>query len=147
MTGENFPVPPPASGRGLGGGQERPFKNRNTARAKQIRNSAPPAERLLWEQLRNRKLGFKFSRQIPVGPYFADFLCRELKLIIELDSGSHDQRVEYDLRRDEYCRALGYDILRFGNLDVMENLEGVVSQIHATLALAHPRPLPLAGGE
>ncbi|MDR7153379.1 BirA family biotin operon repressor/biotin-[acetyl-CoA-carboxylase] ligase [Sphingobium xenophagum] len=140
-------VPPPASGRGLGGGPAQPFKRRETNRAKSLRNAAPTPERLLWQQLRNRKLGYKFSRQMPVGPYFADFLCREVKLIIELDGESHNHTVEYDTRRDDYCHSQGYQILRFSNADVMGNLEGVVTHIQTTLAQAHPRPLPQAGGE
>ena len=84
---------------------------------------------------------------MPVGPYFADFLCRELKFIIELDGTSHDQTVHHDERRDHYCRALGYQILRISNHDVMTSLEGVVSHIQMTLAQAHPQPLPPAGGE
>ncbi|RSU58155.1 endonuclease domain-containing protein [Sphingobium yanoikuyae] len=147
MTDETPPVPPPASGRGLGGGPAQPFKPRNTVRAKALRNTAPAAERLLWQQLRSKKLGYKFSRQMPVGPYFADFLCRELKLIVELDGESHDFRPVYDAQRTEYCIAHGYQILRFSNADVMENLEGVVTHIKTTLAKAHPRPLPQAGGE
>ncbi|MFX4083715.1 endonuclease domain-containing protein [Sphingobium yanoikuyae] len=147
MTGGTTPVPPPAGGRGLGGGPAQPFKPRNTVRAKALRNTAPAPERLLWQQLRSKKLGYKFSRQMPVGPYFADFLCRKLKLIIELDGESHDFRPAHDAQRTEYCGAHGYQILRFSNADVMENLEGVVTHIKTTLAKAHPRPLPQAGGE
>jgi BirA family biotin operon repressor/biotin-[acetyl-CoA-carboxylase] ligase len=84
---------------------------------------------------------------MPVGPYFADFLCRELNLIIELDGASHDHQPNYDMRRTEYCASHGYQILRFSNADVMANLEGVVTHIQTTLAQAHPRPLPQAGGE
>ncbi|KKW93428.1 MULTISPECIES: endonuclease domain-containing protein [Sphingobium] len=140
--------PPPASGRGPGGGLARPFKSRNTARAKSLRNDSSPPERLLWQHLRNRQLdGRKFSRQIPVGPYFCDFLCREAKLIIELDGSTHDNGADYDARRDAYCRTQGYSILRFTNADVLTNLEGVLSHIQTTLAQAHPQPLPPAGGE
>ena len=135
-------VPPPASGRGLGGGPARPFKNRNTPRAKSLRNEASPPERLLWQHLRNRQLhGHKFSRQIPIGPYFADFLCREAKLIIELDGSTHDNSTDYDARRDAYCRAQSYSILRFTNADVLANLEGVLSHIAAKLA-QEPTPNP-----
>jgi BirA family biotin operon repressor/biotin-[acetyl-CoA-carboxylase] ligase len=101
----------------------------------------------LWQHLRARKLGHKFSRQMPIGPYFVDFLCRELNLIIEIDGASHDHGVDYDARREDYCRSLGYQILRFSNADVMENLEGVVSHVQAALAQTHPQPLPSAGGE
>ncbi|MFB0874406.1 MULTISPECIES: endonuclease domain-containing protein [unclassified Sphingobium] len=144
---EARPVPPPVDGRGLGGGQARPFKQRNTVRAKNLRSSATNAERLLWQCLRNRKLGYKFSGQMPVGPYFADFLCRELRFILELDGISHDHSIDYDDRRDAYCRAQGFTVLRISNDDVMTNLEGVISHIQARLAQAHPQPLPLAGGE
>ncbi|MDE0948230.1 MAG: DUF559 domain-containing protein, partial [Sphingobium sp.] len=141
------PVPPPACGRGLGGGPARPFKRRATFRAKALRNSSTTPEQLLWQCLKGRKLGQKFSRQMPVGPYFADFLCRELKFIVELDGTSHDQNMHHDIQRDAYCRSLGYQILRISNDDVMTNLEGVVSHIKAILAQAHPQPLPPAGGE
>ncbi len=84
---------------------------------------------------------------MPVGPYFADLLCRELRFIIEVDGTSHDQSVSHDNQRDAYCRSQGFTILRIANDDVMTNLEGVVSHIQAMLAQAHPRPLPPAGGE
>lgn len=140
-------TPPPASGRGPGGGPARPFRQRDTVRARKLRNDATSSEKLLWQCLRNRKLGCKFSRQMPVGPYFADFLCRELRFIIELDGSGHVQTVDYDGRRDAYCRAQGFTVLRISNDDVMDNLEGVISHIQAMLAQAHPQPLPLAGGE
>ena len=125
----------------------RPFKQRATARAKELRSSATTPEQLLWQCLKGRKLGHRFSRQMPIGPYFADFLCRELKFIIELDGTSHDQNVSHDNQRDAYCRSLGFQILRISNDDVMTNLEGVVLHIKTTLAQAHPQPLPPAGGE
>ncbi|WP_370170366.1 endonuclease domain-containing protein [Sphingobium abikonense] len=142
MTDETH-LPPPASGRG----PARPFKQRDTTRAKALRNSATIAEQLLWQCLKGKKLGYKFSRQMPVGPYFADFLCRELRLIIEIDGASHDQTIRHDERRDHYCRSFGFKILRISHDDVMTNLDGVVLHIQATLAQAHPQPLPPAGGE
>lgn len=78
---------------------------------------------------------------MPIGPYFADFLCRDAKLIIELDGSTHDNSVDYDACRDAYCRAQGYSILRFSNADVMANLEGVLSHISATL-VQKPTPNP-----
>ncbi|RJG54978.1 endonuclease domain-containing protein [Sphingobium terrigena] len=122
---------------------------RNTARAKQLRNGASFPERMLWDHLRNRQLaGYKFSRQIPIGPYFADFLCREARLVIELDGDTHGETADYDSRRDEYCRSLGFEILRFSNADVMGNLEGVLSHIGATLTrLPTPNPSRLREGD
>ena len=78
---------------------------------------------------------------MPIGSYFADFLCREAKLIIELDGSTHDQSEDYDARRDTYCRDEGFTVLRFQNAEVMGNLEGVLSHISATLAqLPTPNP-------
>ena len=119
------------------------FKPRNTQRAKELRNQASPAERSLWTILSGRKLaGFKFSRQMPVGPYFADFLCREAKLIVELDGYSHDTRTEHDNRRDAFLETEGYHVLRFTNADVLGNLDGVVQTIALAFAEAHPPPPP-----
>jgi BirA family biotin operon repressor/biotin-[acetyl-CoA-carboxylase] ligase len=69
------------------------FQPRNTNRARELRNAATPAERCLWGFLSASQLGAKFSRQMPLGPYYADFLCRELALVVELDGFSHEGRV------------------------------------------------------
>jgi very-short-patch-repair endonuclease len=123
------------------------FKPRDTQRAKELRNQASPAERALWRVLSGRKLdGFKFSRQMPVGPYFADFLCREANLIVELDGYSHDTRVEHDRRRDAFIKAEGYRVLRFSNDDVMRNLDGVAQTIALALDETGPPPTPPASG-
>ena len=126
------------------------FKERNTERARTLRNQASPAERLLWQRLSNRQVeGCKFSRQMPVGPYFADFLCRERRLVVELDGFGHDMQIEYDARRDRWMADAGYRVLRFTNDDVFERVEGVVWTIAEALresAEAHPQPLPQAGG-
>ncbi|RIV89710.1 endonuclease domain-containing protein [Aurantiacibacter xanthus] len=105
------------------------WKRRNTDRARTLRREATPAERLLWQHLARSQAGAKFSRQMPVGPFFADFLCRELKLVVELDGFSHDFRPEADAGRDAWMAAEGYRVLRFTNRDVLENAEGVVMAI------------------
>ncbi|KTE01784.1 hypothetical protein ATE68_11030 [Sphingopyxis sp. H038] len=118
------------------------FQPRDTSRARELRNAATPAERALWRCLSGRKIGgWKFSRQMPVGPYFADFLCREAQLIVELDGYSHDMRQAYDQHRDHWLTENGFRVLRFTNSDVMANVEGVVSEIERTLALP-PTPDP-----
>jgi very-short-patch-repair endonuclease len=102
---------------------------------------------LLWTALSNRKIaGHKFSRQMPVGSYFADFLCREAKLVVELDGHSHDMNQEYDQRRDAFMKADGYRVMRFTNADVMTNLDGVVQTISVALAETGPPPAPPASG-
>jgi very-short-patch-repair endonuclease len=159
------PLTPLASGRGIdgtasplplaggvGGGPVDPtqrgqFKQRNTLRAKELRNQASPAERLLWTALSNRKVaGHKFSRQMPIGPYFADFLCRAARLVVELDGFSHDTRQDYDRRRDHFMQQQGYVVLRFTNDDVMQNLDGVTRAIAIALGDAGPPPTPPASG-
>jgi len=113
----------------------RPFLPRNTVRARQLRNEATPAERLLWRYLSRSQLGVKFSRQMPVGPYFADFLCRELALVVELDGWSHQVRVEYDAVRNLWMAAHGLRVMRFSNEAVMRELEGVVTAIREEVAV------------
>ncbi|WP_108809940.1 DUF559 domain-containing protein [Sphingorhabdus sp. Alg231-15] len=110
------------------------FKRRDTNRAQSLRKEATPAERKLWNCLKKRQVkGRKFSRQMPVGPYFADFLCRELNLIIEIDGYSHDLQQRYDERRTMLLEANGFHIVRFSNQEVMGNIEGVLRQIEEIL--------------
>ena len=139
------PAPLPQAG-GAGGGPVRKFRPRETMRAQRLRREATPAERMLWRAISKRQLeGWKFSRQMPIGPYVADFLCREEKLVIELDGLSHDASGEEDRRRDGYLKKQGYQTLRFSNADVLSNLEGVLMAILAALN-SGPPPTPPACG-
>jgi very-short-patch-repair endonuclease len=130
---------------------ERAFNSRNTKRARDLRKQGAPAEIKLWQRLSKRQLdGFKFSRQIPIGQYFADFVCRSARLVVEIDGPSHDVQVEYDCDRTEWIEAQGYRLIRFTNGDVMQNLEGVIvmiGQVLAEMSLPTPVPLPFTGGE
>jgi very-short-patch-repair endonuclease len=130
---------------------ERSFKPRNTKRAKELRHQASPAERRLWQYLLKSQLdGHKFSRQIPIGPYFADFVCRNARLVVELDGYSHDVRVEYDAVRTKFIEAQGYRVIRFSNEDVMKNVEGVLTMLGLALAemsLPTPNPSRLREGD
>jgi len=115
------------------------FNPRDTKRARELRRSATPAERLLWRYLGRSQLGAKFSRQMPVGPFFADFLCRERNLIIELDGHSHDIQPGPDIVRDDYLTSAGFHVLHFPNRDVIENVDGVLIVIREALVRqAHP---------
>jgi very-short-patch-repair endonuclease len=140
--------PLPLAG-GVGGGPEKSgqFRPRNTARAKELRNQATPAERSLWKAMSRRQIaGYKFSRQMPIGPYFADFLCREAMLVIELDGYSHNLQQDYDTRRDTYMADQGYKVIRFTNADVLGNVDGVVQTIAVALEETDPPPTPPASG-
>ncbi|WP_378944101.1 endonuclease domain-containing protein [Mesorhizobium sp. ANAO-SY3R2] len=91
------------------------------------------AEATLWNELKAKKLGgHKFSRQVPLGPYYADFVCRQAKLVIELD-GSQHVGSSHDLRRDEFMRANGYSVLRFWSGDALRNMRAVCETILAVL--------------
>jgi BirA family biotin operon repressor/biotin-[acetyl-CoA-carboxylase] ligase len=110
------------------------WKPRNTDRARELRNQATPAERLLWCYLSRSQAGAKFSRQMQVGPFFTDFLCRELKLVVEIDGFSHDLRPDYDAARDLWLRGEGYHVLRFTNADVLGDAEAVAVAIGLEVA-------------
>ena len=108
-------------------------------RAKSLRSTLTDSERKLWSRLRNRQfLGHEFVRQLPVGPYIADFACREADLIVELDGGQHADS-SHDLRRDAVLAEHGYEVMRFWNTEVLTNLEGVLHVIATRLGKA-PSP-------
>ena len=101
-------------------------------RARNLRKDDTQAERLLWEALRARRLsGFKFVRQLSVGPYFADFACRECKLIVEIDGASHGTEGEmaHDRKRTEFLAVQGWRVHRAWNQDVFTNLNGVCDSL------------------
>ncbi len=89
------------------------------SRARQMRKAPVNTEKLFWSMVRNRQLdGHKFKRQYAIGPYIADFVCLEHRLIVELDGPFHDARKKYDEARDAYLRAHGFRVLRFVNDDL-----------------------------
>jgi len=99
-------------------------------RARKLRNSATDAERRLWQHLRLKQLdGLKFRRQVPVAGYIADFLCHELKLIVELDGGQHIEQSAYDKQRTLALEAKGHRVLRYWNDDVLLQTSYVLEDI------------------
>ena len=103
-----------------------------TRRARSLRRDATSAERMLWHSLKDRGLGgFEFVRQAPIGPYIADFLCREEKLVVEIDGATHssDEEVAADARRTCVLGEGGYRVIRFTNEAVFESSEGVCQTI------------------
>jgi len=104
-------------------------KRQNIPRARLLRVSQTDAEARLWSRLRNRVLGgARFRRQMPVGPYIADFLCAGHMLIVELDGGQHADNPA-DERRTRFLEAKGYRVIRFWNPDVLTNTDGVLEMI------------------
>lgn len=117
---------------------------------RRLRRQPTDAERLLWSKLRARRLlGLKFCRQVPLGPYVADFVCFERRLVVELDGGQHaegPQRAR-DERRTRWLEAQGFRVLRFWDHEVLRETEGVLEQIlRACEESPSPQPLPIEGG-
>jgi very-short-patch-repair endonuclease len=104
-----------------------------TGRARKLRRAQTDAEQKLWYRLDNRQLaGWKFVRQEPIGPYFADFACREARLIVEVDGSQHVES-ERDVVRDAFLSAHSYRVLRFWNHDALWNMQSVLDTILAML--------------
>jgi very-short-patch-repair endonuclease len=107
--------------------------NPTTLRSRALRQTANPAERCLWNALKARQLGgYKFTRQFPVGSYFADFACRERMLLVEVDGSQHVES-GYDKRRDALLLNEGYSILRVPSVTVLRAREAVCDSILAAL--------------
>jgi very-short-patch-repair endonuclease len=106
------------------------FKN-----AARLRDTMTETEKLLWEKLRLKPMGFKFRRQHPINLYILDFYCHKLKLSIEIDGGYHLTK-EQQLKDNERTKALnelGIKEIRFTDKDILENIEKVMSKIHEEL--------------
>jgi very-short-patch-repair endonuclease len=99
-------------------------------RAEELRHPLTPAEAKLWQILRSRRLaGFKFRHQHPIGSFISDFYCAQVRLVIEIDGDSHAQQLEYDTARTAWLEEQGYQVIRFTNLEVFNNLEQVLMKI------------------
>ena len=147
----------PGGGRGVGGegGEAMSRDSNRTQRARQL----TPAESILWKEVRGRRFaGFKFRRQHPIGPFFADLACHECKLIVELDGETHLGAATRDEERTKYLQSHGWLVLRFWNTQVYEEREAVREAIYracqqrlqplpAPLPPHPPTPLPPPGGE
>ncbi len=125
-------------------GRLRMREGEKATEARQLRRNETLAEKRLWQQLRNRQVeGFKFVRQAPVGPYIADFLCRELRLIVEVDGATHspDFEITRDAARSSQLEKLGCRVIRFHNDEVMNGMEEVLTLIRDALHSPSPSPL------
>ena len=104
--------------------------------ARRLRANATDPEARLWRHLRRSELlGSHFRRQVPIGPYVADFACMAARLVIEVDGSQHgDAAVKArDDARTQWLAREGYRVVRFWNNDLIENIEGVLETIHAAL--------------
>ena len=151
----NVVLPSPRLRRGgVGGGgtmSRRPVDKR-IVRARKLRRDTTGAEKKLWPYLKQMQpVSFHFRRQATIGPYFADFACHALRLVIEIDGGQHGENAS-DAARTRYLESQGYRVLRFWNNDVLNNAEGVAEVISAAIAqrvppTPDPSPPQAGGGE
>jgi very-short-patch-repair endonuclease len=115
-------------------------RNATTNQARALRRRATLAERTLWKLLRDRRLdGLKFRRQVPIGPYIADFICLKRRLILEADGPFHDP--QSDALRDQALARASFRTLRFTVREILSEPDHVIARILA----ATESPSPLAG--
>lgn len=103
--------------------------------ARENRKNPTDAERALWSELKNNKTGHKFLFQHIIGQYIVDFLCPDAMLVIEVDGGYHaEPRQEADDEvRTAWLGNMGYDVIRFANEEVLQDIDGVISEIYEHL--------------
>ena len=152
--GREQPSPSPRGrGQGEGAGARRPKTALSPAspdlltRARALRRDMTPAERRLWRALREAELGVRVRRQVPLGPFIADFYVPAAKLVIEVDGATHDDPAA-DSRRDAWLAARGVQVLRVTNTDVVRDIEGVMTAIVRLIVsrvAPPPRPSPARG--
>ena len=141
----SLPLPPEREGSSRQGRpgeglSDKAYERLPTARSREFRNTPTPAERKLWNALRNRQLsGVRFNRQAVMRPYICDLVARSAKLIVEIDGGQHGDTIDYDQARTAFLKAKGFRVIRFWNNEVLENIEGVVETIRQALELPPSR--------
>jgi very-short-patch-repair endonuclease len=105
-------------------------------RARHLRRTTTDAEKKLWQQLRRFEInGSHFRRQVPIGPYIADFACMAARLIVEVDGSQHaeDRKQRHDEARTRWLAKEGYRVLRVWNNDIMRNMSGVMETVYAAV--------------
>ena len=106
--------------------------NNLQVRVRKLRKNLTEQERKFWNIVRNKQFyGLRFLRQYVIKPYIVDFICREKKIIVEIDGGQHNEHieVEYDKKRTNYLNTLGYKVIRFWNNEIDSNIEGVYKKL------------------
>jgi very-short-patch-repair endonuclease len=100
--------------------------------ARTMRRNMTAAERIVWNRLKSRALGgYRFNRQVEIGTYIVDFVCRERRVIFEVDGATHGDtsQLKNDQRRTVFLESQGYTVVRAWNQDVYENLEAVLYRL------------------
>jgi leucyl-tRNA synthetase len=118
-------------------------KNTLYQRARSMRRAQTYAERIIWIELRKRRLaGFKFRRQHIIGPFIVDFVCLSEKVIFEVDGDSHELQKSYDDARTRYLKKLGYRVCRVMNEKVIGGGDNMLDELLSALEQKAPLPNP-----
>ena len=116
---------------------------KNVSLARNLRKNATSQEQKFWQMVRNHKFfGLEFRRQYPIGDYIVDFICRNKKLIVELNGGQHNipEAIEYDKIRTNFLKSKGYTVLRFWNFEIDDNIDGVYEKLVEVCGIEpHPK--------
>jgi very-short-patch-repair endonuclease len=125
-----------------------PYKPHLIALAKKLRHNMTYGEIALWREIKSKKLGVRFSRQIPIDQYIVDFYCKDLKVAIEVDGAIHfvEGQPEKDALRQERLASLGISFIRFSDSDVKNNLSFVLDELKAHIQNVKPTPSPSQEG-
>ena len=119
-----------------------PYNPKLVPYAKMLRQNMTLGEIALWREIKGKKLGVRFSRQIPIDQYIVDFYCKNLQLAIEVDGSIHfkDEQQNKDIFRQNRLESLGVVLIRFNNLDVKNNLNLVLEELKNTIKKIKPTP-------
>ena len=125
-----------------------PYNPKRALFARKLRKNMTLGEVLLWNEIKGKRLGFRFSRQITIDNYIVDFYCKDLLLAIEVDGESHyhEGQQEKDTRRQRRLESLGVQFLRFDDTDVKQNISWVVEEIMCWIEANGPTPNPSREG-
>ncbi len=119
-----------------------PYNPKLVPYAKILRQNMTLGEIALWREIKGKKLGVRFSRQIPIDQYIVDFYCKNLQLAIEVDGSIHfkDEQQNKDIIRQNRLESLGVVLIRFNDLDVKNNLSLVLEELKNTIKKIKPTP-------
>ncbi|MCC5928184.1 MAG: DUF559 domain-containing protein [Cyclobacteriaceae bacterium] len=106
-----------------------PYRNDLKEKARELRKHGTLSEVLLWQELKNKRLGYQFHRQVPMLDYIVDFYCHELMLAIEIDGESHEHSVDYDDIRQKRLEQEGVRFFRVDDKDVKRNIDWVIKEL------------------
>ena len=110
------------------------YNQQLTGLAKELRRKSTLSEVILWNHIKSRKiLEIKFQRQRVIGKYIVDFYSKELKLAIEIDGTSHDERIKEDQKREEELKKMGISVYRINDIDVKKSIDGVLDGLRCYL--------------